>query len=452
MKSKVSIKSKIDIVFAGVTVIFAILIYSTYSSSEAVKENRLIIFHTGNINTTLEKVLSSTIDIETGVRGYAITGNENYLEVYNEGSDNVKLWLDSLKSMNNTDLQQLKKLDSIEKLVYEKREFSARTIIVRKEGGSEEASKFISTGRGKEIMDSLRVIITDFQKSQINILSTRLVEIDAKVKQRNIFFLMFVIVTISLLVIAYRMIRRSTERMVQKDVIQSDLIDELSVQNVQMNDFANITSHNLRSPAANITSLISMIDEKSDIDHYKMIFDMLKKVSENLNETLNHLLEILQIKKNKTIEKEPIILETIFSKTLESLQGDILLSKATVTANFTEAPQMLYPKIYIESIFHNLISNAIKYRSPERLPEIFVKSEIKENYLLLSVSDNGLGIDLQRHGSKVFGMHKVFHNHPEAKGIGLFITKAQIESLGGKISVKSEVNKGTTFTVCFLIK
>lgn len=446
---KLSLKSKIDITFFIVALIFIGLIYSTYNRVQSVKENREIIYHTSSVNNILEKVLTSSIDIETGTRGYAITGKDNFLEVYISGSKKIDVWMDSLRSMNNTNQEQLKKLDSIEHLINSKKKISQLTIDTRKNLGLIEASKLIEIGRGKEVMDSIRKIVADFQQTQINLLSQKLIETNESVKKRNYVFILFVFVTIFVLFISYRIIRKTAEKSIQKEVIQADLITELSIQNNQMNDFANITSHNLRSPAANITSLISMVDENSKLEDYKKIFEMLKKVSINLNETLNHLLEILSIKKNKIIEKENIILEDIFLKTTETLQGEILVSEAEIESDFNTAPQIKFPRIYIESIFHNLISNALKYRSPDRKPKISVKTEVKDNQIFLTVKDNGLGIDLVKHGSKIFGMHKVFHKHPDANGIGLFMTKAQIESLGGKIYVKSEVDSGTIFTVVF---
>ncbi len=447
-----SLKTKIDLVFIVIAAIFTVLIYSTYSSAEAVKTNRKIISDIGNINTTLEKILSSTIDIETGTRGYAITGNESYLEAYNNGGKNVGLWMDSLKSMVNSYPNQIQKLDSIEKLIHSKRLISSETVLKRKTESKDEAAKLVESGRGKEIMDSIRVIISDFQKTQMNILSVKLSDTTEKIRTRNLYFLFFVSLTVGLLLFSYYLIRKNASKLIDKEELQGELITELSVQNKQMNDFANITSHNLRSPSTNITSLISIIDEKSTIDDYKMIFEMLKKVSQNLNETLNHLMEILHIRRNKTLEIEQILFEEIFTKTTESLQGEIMVSHAEIKGDFSNAKEILYPRIYLESIFHNLVSNAIKYRHPERKPEIFVKTEIADNTIILTVKDNGLGIDLTKHGSKMFGMHKVFHNHPDAKGIGLFITKAQIESLNGKISVASEAGSGTAFTVTFSIK
>jgi sensor histidine kinase regulating citrate/malate metabolism len=91
----------------------------------------------------------------------------------------------------------------------------------------------------------------------------------------------------------------------------------------------------------------------------------------------------------------------------------------------------------------------MKYKSPDRDPVIKVRSEIQNGEILLHISDNGLGIDLERHGNKIFGMYQMFHKHPDAKGIGLFITKAQIENLGGTITVTSDGINGSTFTVNF---
>lgn len=447
--NKQSLKTKIDGAFAAVAIIFIILIYSTYNRAQTVKENREIIYHTSNINTTLEKVLSSTIDIETGTRGYAITGNSSFLEVFDSGSKEIDVWIDSLRSMGKMNQEQLKKLDSIEHLINSKKKISQLTIDTRKNLGLMEASQLVEIGRGKEVMDSIRKIVADFQQKQINLLSEKLIETEESVKTRNTLFLLFVITTIIILFLSYRIIRKTAEKSVQKEIIQADLITELSIQNNQMNDFASITSHNLRSPAANITSLVSMVDENSKIEDYKNIFEMLKKVSINLNETLNHLLEILSIKKNKIIEKEIINLDEIFLKTTETLQGEILTCDGEIERDFNAASEIEFPRIYMESIFHNLISNALKYRSPNRKPRIKVRTEIKDHQILLTVEDNGLGIDLAKHGNKMFGMHQVFHNHPEANGIGLFMTKAQIESLGGKISVKSKVDYGTIFTVVF---
>ena len=125
------------------------------------------------------------------------------------------------------------------------------------------------------------------------------------------------------------------------------------------------------------------------------------------------------------------------------------MAEASVTFDFNEASVVKYFKPYLESIFQNLLTNAIKYRSSDRKPAIHFKSVVLGQHLELHVTDNGQGIDLQKFGGKLFGLHKTFHEHREARGVGLFLVKTQIEALGGSIRVMSEVNKGTTFIIRF---
>ncbi len=129
------------------------------------------------------------------------------------------------------------------------------------------------------------------------------------------------------------------------------------------------------------------------------------------------------------------------------LDIQILDSKAVVTSNFSEAPAIKYPKLYMESILLNLLSNAIRYRSPDRVARIHFHTEIINNEILLIVTDNGLGIDLKKYGHQLFELNKTFHRHPDSKGVGLFMTKTQIEAAGGSVTVESEVDKGTTFKI-----
>ena len=104
---------------------------------------------------------------------------------------------------------------------------------------------------------------------------------------------------------------------------------------------------------------------------------------------------------------------------------------------------------YLESIILNLMTNAVKYRNPERESKIELKAVKENNHVVFSVTDNGLGIDMQRYGNKLFGMYKTFHNHKDARGLGLYIIKNQIEAMGGNIQADSTPGKGSTFKVYF---
>ena len=96
-----------------------------------------------------------------------------------------------------------------------------------------------------------------------------------------------------------------------------------------------------------------------------------------------------------------------------------------------------------------MVINSIKYSKPDEQPLIVIKSKKENGKTILTFKDNGLGIDLKTKGNKIFGLYNRFHFHVEGKGMGLFMVKTQIEAIGGKITVASEPNKGTEFTIVF---
>ncbi len=148
-------------------------------------------------------------------------------------------------------------------------------------------------------------------------------------------------------------------------------------------------------------------------------------------------------------DSENISLEEIGNSVLQQLQGMIQEYDAKVILNFRDYPTVTYSKVYLESIFLNMISNALKYHSLHRKPKVHVSSYLDGDRVMLSFSDNGIGIDLQAHGEDLFKMYKTFHNDKKeaSKGIGLFMTKNQVETRGGKIEVESKPGVGTTFLI-----
>jgi len=227
------------------------------------------------------------------------------------------------------------------------------------------------------------------------------------------------------------------------------LAQKLIIQNSQLADFAQITSHNLRAPVSNLNSLLGFYVESDDAEEKDFLFKKFEAVINHLTVTLNTLVEALKIRSDNSREKEDILFEDVLKTTTDILSGEILKTNAIIKADFSKLPLINYDKIYLESIFLNLIGNAIKYRSNDRDPEINIRSERDNEKIKLTISDNGLGINLDRHGNKIFGLNKVFHRHPDAKGVGLYMTKTQIEAMGGAINVSSKVNEGTTFTIIF---
>ena len=104
---------------------------------------------------------------------------------------------------------------------------------------------------------------------------------------------------------------------------------------------------------------------------------------------------------------------------------------------------------YLESILLNLIFNSIRYSSPKRRPRVEISTTLHDEQVSLHIRDNGIGIDLDKYGDQLFGLYKTFTDHQDSKGIGLFISKNQVNAMGGKVTVQSKVDEGTTFTILF---
>ncbi|WP_209401616.1 PAS domain S-box protein [Pseudozobellia sp. WGM2] len=227
------------------------------------------------------------------------------------------------------------------------------------------------------------------------------------------------------------------------------LVDITKHQNESLLNFAHIVSHNLRSHATNLSMLTGFLEGEKDEEEISDIHGMLSDAAESLNETVLHLNEVVQLKVGATQKLKPVNIYSTLKNVKKNLS--VLIQEKNVKC-ITKVPEDLIVMgipAYIDSIFLNLITNSIKYSSPDREPELTITSKTLNKNVILSFTDNGLGINLKRHGKKIFGMYKTFHKNKDAKGIGLFITKNQIEAMNGKIEVESTVDQGTTFKLYF---
>ncbi|MBC7381900.1 MAG: PAS domain S-box protein [Bacteroidia bacterium] len=239
-----------------------------------------------------------------------------------------------------------------------------------------------------------------------------------------------------------------TERKIMEEK-QTELVKQLSAQNTQLVDFCNIVSHNLRAPLVNMSMLVKFIEESDEEEDRKLLITKLNPVIDNLHTTFNELVESIQIKQDLEIKSENINLENCLKRTLDGLEAEVNKSEATIKADFEDAPTIFFPPKYLFSIFHNLLSNALKYRSPERKLILKIKTIRVDQHVILSVKDNGLGIDLIKHKDNFLKIGKVFHRNPNAKGFGLFMTKTQVEAMNGRIWAESVPGEGSIFYIEF---
>ncbi len=236
----------------------------------------------------------------------------------------------------------------------------------------------------------------------------------------------------------------------EKEIALQDITRELRKTNSELEKFAYITSHNLRAPVVNLMSLTQMQSEETLSEELnEEITQKIHYCVKQLDSTLNDLIEIVASKSGNHVQKENLDLQTELNLIIRSIEKQVKDSGAQIETNFSEVKSIYFPKRFVHSILLNLLTNSIKYRSDDRKLIISLKTRTKKDYTVLYFSDNGLGMNMDKFGNKIFGLYQRFHSKIEGKGLGLYIIKSQIESLDGNIEVDSMPDVGTTFKISF---
>lgn len=231
---------------------------------------------------------------------------------------------------------------------------------------------------------------------------------------------------------------------------RNNFIMNLTQVNRDIQQFSRMASHDIRSPINNLLTIFSLFDTTKIVDpDTSELIGLLKKTSENLHDTVNNFLEVMIKNEKLDIPVERLNLDTCLDSVKNSINALITDSGAVITSNFSACETVCFNKIYLESIFLNLITNAIKYAQPERPLQINIYTRKVGQTDQLVISDNGMGFDMDKAKGKIFGLYQTFHDNPESKGLGLHLVYTHVTSLGGQIAVESKENEGATFTISF---
>lgn len=235
----------------------------------------------------------------------------------------------------------------------------------------------------------------------------------------------------------------------QKKKMTLDLIQ----RNKGLEQFSYIISHNLRAPVANILGLSQVLRQNNlTLEEKRKSEDYMFMAVEKLDTIVKDLNHVVDIKRDICEKREALTFSEVVKNIEASISDQVEKNKVEISIDFSAIDNFYSIKSYLHNIFYNLITNSIKYSQPFLAPKINIKSSIENGKLLLFFNDNGIGIDLEKHHEKLFGLYNQFHLHSEGKGMGLFLVKTQVETLGGKITVNSEVNKGTEFVLEFALE
>ncbi|MBK6265735.1 tetratricopeptide repeat protein [Marivirga sp. S37H4] len=240
------------------------------------------------------------------------------------------------------------------------------------------------------------------------------------------------------------------EREVKKQTKElRDSNNQLLQYNTQLEQFTYAISHNIRAPIARLLGLTQIFGKLSDEKEKSYVLSMVKQSSEDLDDVVNDLHSILEIKTSIEHSYEEVDLKEQLDKVKVELGSEISEANALISADFSQATSFLAQGDYFDDIFRQLISNSLKFRNKKKKCLIEVCSTVDQQKLTVVFKDNGLGIDLEQFGHQIFGLYKKFTLSEEGKGIGLYVVKSQIEKMGGVIKVESEPGEGVIFYMIF---
>ncbi|WMJ72165.1 HAMP domain-containing sensor histidine kinase [Cytophagaceae bacterium ABcell3] len=237
----------------------------------------------------------------------------------------------------------------------------------------------------------------------------------------------------------------------QSELKLKEFVKELKKTNNDLDSFIYTASHDLKAPISNIEGLIysfkDILREKDpNLGEISLLLSLIEKSVLKFKETIGYLTEIAKVQKNITEDPEDIKIDELLKDVLLSIGNMVKESNAVINIDADDCQVIKFSRVNLHSIFYNLITNSIKYRSPDRPPVIDVTCKSKRNRVQICVSDNGLGLSKDK-VSKMFSMFRRFHDHVEGSGVGLYLVKRILNNSGGNIRVDSELGKGTTFTI-----
>ncbi|OKL39943.1 sensor histidine kinase [Pontibacter flavimaris] len=236
--------------------------------------------------------------------------------------------------------------------------------------------------------------------------------------------------------------KRKNEELMRKN-------KELHKINTDLDNFVYTASHDLKAPISNLEGLVSLLkmDLGPDLEKHQEVVTRIDRSIHRLNSIIFDLTDISRVQ-HEVHQVEKVELAELMADVEDSLENLIFSCNAIIEKDFSAFSHLSYSRKNLRSILFNLVSNAIKYASPERRPLIRIKTEEQEGQYVLSVSDNGLGID-EKHQQKIFSMFRRLHTHVEGTGLGLYLVKRILENSEDRIEVESEEGKGSTFRLYF---
>ncbi len=447
-----SLDKKILFGFSIASLILFVVAFFTFNNSRKVIESDKWVEHTQKVEFQLLQILVSTVDAETGVRGYVIVGSDAYLEPFEKALKNIPSFMDSLKALTIDNPTQQKNLDTLNQLIGRSILYLKGCIALRTPITSTSEIECIRSGEGKGIEDGIRKIIANSKRVEDTLLLHRKMLSQAETNNFHFIFFILIAIIIIILLVMYvvinaniKTIKRGDEKIRQLNLNLQINNVQLEMANSELESFSYSISHDLKAPLRAMVSFSELLQER-----YAQLLDkdgkvFLNTISENgqtLSKMVDKLLEFSRLGR-QDIQKTKVDMNSLVEKSVNEINS---LVKHHAKINIHTIEPINGDTVLLSLVWNNLISNAVKYSAKMENPVIDIGCIVKESEIVYYVKDNGAGLNMG-YANKLFGVFQRLHSQSdfEGIGIGLAIVKRIVTRHGGKIWVESEVSKGATF-------
>lgn len=446
---KMSVKVINAISIFSIVLVFLIVSFVSYKSMLKIDVDELWVIHSYKVSTNLNVFMSDLENMETSGRGYIITGQETYLEPYNNYLPDVDNTFTILNSLTIDNPLQQKSLSDIRPLIDEKKANIQEAIMLRKNIGLNAAIAYVSIGDGKKIMDSIRIIVANMQKEESRLLQIRMDDLmQVNVLTKNMIIWGSIIGFIFYLLVNYIINKFVIGEIVQKPLLEREqkALEEALRANKEMEAFSYSVSHDLRAPLRAIDGFTQILvednAEKLD-DEGKRVASIIRASTVKMGKLIDDLLSFSHLGRQE-IKKNQVDIKSLVNNIYIELKKNTPDKNIEFVLN--DIPNAMADKDMMSVVWTNLISNAIKFTSKKDNPKIEIGGKVYNNIITYYVKDNGAGFDM-KYIDKLFGVFQRLHSIDdfEGTGVGLANVKRVIERHGGKVWAEGKVGEGATF-------
>jgi signal transduction histidine kinase len=400
------------------------------------------VIHSYQVQGNLDDLMSDLENMETGERGYVITGQTSFLQPYTDASPDVAIQFQALQTLTTDNAVQQQSLATMQPLIAAKRADFQNIISLRTNDGFAAAQADVATDKGKQIMDSIRTIVANMQTEETGLLQTRTNDLThVNTMTESIVLWGSIIGLLFALLVDYII-----NTFVIGEIVQKPLLDAALKANKEMEAFSYSVSHDLRAPLRAIDGFTQiLVEDHGDTldDEGKRIAGIIRASTKQMGTLIDDLLAFSRLGRQE-IKKIPIDMGVLADETYKAIKQ--ASPDRNIELTMGALPDVNGDMDMIRQVWVNLFTNAIKFTGKKEKAKIEVGSTSDGDMVTYYIKDNGAGFDMQYVG-KLFGVFQRLHSVEEfdGNGIGLSNVKRIVERHGGKVWAEGKVGEGATF-------